>query len=147
MQLLVRTARKAGNEHKLEVTRKRLHDPAVNIKLGATYLGFLRRTFGGNPALAIAGYNAGEGAALRWLRKLKGTALDELIDRIPYDQTRRYTKRVLSSLFAYSVLYGRGTARIPRLGQKLPAAKRVAFGRRAKAKKAKKAKRRRAKRR
>jgi soluble lytic murein transglycosylase len=147
MQLLVRTARKAGNEHKLEVTRKRLHDPAVNIKLGATYLGFLRRTFGDNPALAIAGYNAGEGAALRWLRNLKGTALDEFIDRIPYDQTRRYTKRVLSSLFAYSVLYNRGTARVPRLGQKLPAAKRVAFGRRAKAKKVKKAKRKRAKRR
>jgi soluble lytic murein transglycosylase len=129
MQLLIRTARKAGNEHRIDVTRRRLHDPAVNIKLGATYLGFLHSTFGGSPALAVAGYNAGEGAVMRWLRKIRGVPLDEFLDRIPYDQTRRYTKRVLSSLFAYSVLYRRGARRIPRLGQKLPVAKRLAFGR------------------
>jgi soluble lytic murein transglycosylase len=137
MQLLIRTARKAGNEHRIDVTRRRLHDPAVNIKLGATYLGFLHRTFGGNPALAVAGYNAGEGAVMRWLRKLRGVPLDELLDRVPYDQTRRYTKRVLSSLFAYSVLYRRGERRIPRLGQKVPAVKRVAFGRKKKNRKRK----------
>ena len=132
MQLLLRTARRAGNEHRMDVSRRRLHDPAVNIKLGSTYLGFLHRTFGQSPALAVAGYNAGEGAVLRWLRKTPDVPLDEFVDRIPYDQTRRYTKRVLSSLFAYSVLYGTGEDRIPRLRQKLPRASRIAFGRRKK---------------
>ena len=129
MQLLVRTAARAGSEHNMEVNRRRLHDPAVNIKLGATYLGFLRRTFGGNPALAIAGYNAGEGAAMRWVRKMGNVPLDELLERIPYDQTRRYTKRVLSSLFAYSVLYRAGQQRIPRLGQRVPRPQKASLGR------------------
>lgn len=128
MQLLVRTAARAGSEHNMEVNRRRLHDPAVNIKLGATYLGFLRRTFGGNLALAIAGYNAGEGAAMRWVRKMGNEPLDELLERIPYDQTRRYTKRVLSSLFAYSVLYRAGQQRIPRLGQQVPRPQKASLG-------------------
>jgi peptidoglycan lytic transglycosylase len=141
MQLLLRTAQRAGNEHKLEVTRRRLKDPAINIKVGTTYLGFLFRSFGKVPALAISGYNAGEGATLKWLRRFGKIPLDQFIDRIPYDQTRRYTKRVLSSFFTYAVLYEKGLQRIPRLGQKLPPARLAAFSikkKRAKKKSAKK---------
>ena len=101
----------------------------MNIKLGATYLGFLRQTFGGSPALAIAGYNAGEGAVARWLRQMGQVPLDEFLDRIPYDQTRRYTKRVLSSLFTYSVLHRPARQRLVRLGQTLPGVTRVTLGR------------------
>ena len=120
MQLILPTARTAGAQHRLQVTRELLQDPTVNIKLGTTYLGFLHRTFGRTAPLAIAGYNGGEGAVYRWLGQFGRVALDEFIERIPYDQTRRYTKRVLSSLFVYSVLYGHGAARIPKLGQRLP---------------------------
>ena len=128
MQLLIRTAKRAGSAHRLEVDRQRLHDPAVNIKLGATYLGFLRRTFDGNLALAIAGYNAGEGAVLKWLKRMGSVPLDEFLDRIPYDQTRRYTKRVLSSLLTCSVLSRPASQRIPRLSQKLPTPQRASLG-------------------
>jgi soluble lytic murein transglycosylase len=128
MQLLLRTAKRAGNEHRIEVDRRRLKDPAVNIKVGTTYLSFLYRSFGKAAPLAISGYNAGEGATLKWLRRMGRIPMDEFLDRIPYDQTRRYTKRVLSSLFTYSVLYGRGLQRIPRIGQRLPRARLVRFG-------------------
>ncbi|MBW2733492.1 MAG: hypothetical protein JRH20_13985, partial [Deltaproteobacteria bacterium] len=49
------------------------------------------------------------------------------VERIPYDQTRRYTKRVLASFFAYSVLHGR-RHRVPLIPQQLPAIKRASFG-------------------
>jgi soluble lytic murein transglycosylase len=127
MQLILPTARTAGSLYKLEVTRESLRDPVQNIKLGASYLGFLMRTFSTLP-LVIAGYNAGEGAVGKWLRELGQVPLDELIERIPYDQTRRYTKRVLSSVFTYAVLYGQGAARVPRLGQRLPPVKKGSFG-------------------
>jgi soluble lytic murein transglycosylase len=130
MQLILPTARAAGSEHGLKVTRETLHDPAANIKLGSTYLGFLLRAFQGNIPLAIASYNAGEGAAYRWLRAMGKVPLDEFLDRIPYDQTRRYTKRVLSTLFTYSALYGGRAARIPRIGQRLPVVRPRAFGKR-----------------
>ncbi len=119
MQLILSTARAAGNQHKLTVTRRRLQDPAVNIKLGATYLGFLYKVFGALP-LTISGYNAGEGATHRWIKRFGKIPLDEFLERIPYDQTRNYTKRVLSTLLTYSVLYRKGKARIPRITQKIP---------------------------
>lgn len=134
MQLLLPTAKRAGSEHRLEITRKRLKDPVVNIKVGTTYLSFLYRSFRDNSALAIAGYNAGEGAVLKWLKRQGRVPLDQFIDHIPYDQTRRYTKRVLSSLFTYSVLYGQGTGRIPRLKQTLPGPEQVSFSRAKKSK-------------
>lgn len=120
MQLIMPTARTAARLHNIEVHRKLLHDPAVNIKLGATYLGFLTHGFKETFPLTISGYNAGEGATLRWLRRFKKLSLDELIEQIPYDQTRQYTKRVLSSLFTYSVLYGAPSERVPRIPNKLP---------------------------
>jgi len=120
MQMILPTAKTSARQFKLKVSRQVLHDPAVNIKLGANYLGFLMRAFKTTYPLAIAGYNAGEGATLRWLGRFKKSSLDELIERIPYDQTRRYTKRVLSSLFTYSVLYGEKKGRVPRIPRKLP---------------------------
>jgi soluble lytic murein transglycosylase len=123
MQLLVRTARSRAGTQADEVNRKRLQDPALNIRLGASYLGFLRKGFKGVLPLAVAGYNAGEGAVFRWLKKRSRIPLDEFMELIPYDQTRRYTKRVLSSLLTYAVLYLPKKRRIPRIGQKLPKVK------------------------
>jgi soluble lytic murein transglycosylase len=83
--------------------RQALHDPAINITIGARELGQLWRAYNGSAPLAIAGYNAGEAAVNHWLRdpERAGLQLDEFIEAIPYDETRGYTKRVLASYFAY----------------------------------------------
>jgi soluble lytic murein transglycosylase len=83
--------------------RQALHDPAINVAIGCRELGALYKLYAGNPALTIAGYNAGEGAVNRWLKdpERANLATDEWIESIPYDETRGYTKRVLSSYFAY----------------------------------------------
>jgi soluble lytic murein transglycosylase len=89
--------------------RVALHDPAINITIGARELGQLWNAFERNAGLAIAGYNAGEGAVRRWLadpERADVMALDEFIEAIPYDETRGYTKRVLASFFAYRWLEG-----------------------------------------
>lgn len=135
MQLIMPTARAAGKRFGLTVNRRRLHDPSLNIKLGAAYLGSLSRMFSGVIPLAISGYNAGGGAPAKWIKRFGKIPLDEFIERIPYDQTRGYTKRVLSSLFIYSTLYEKGQARVPLIGQGIPA---VSFKKRKKRKKPKK---------
>lgn len=128
MQMILPTARAAGSLHHIDVDRKKLKDPAVNIKLGTTFLSFLWKTFHKKLPLAIAGYNAGHGAVYRWLKKRGHYDLDVFLETIPYDQTRRYTKRVLASYFAYSVLYGSKSI-IPQLTQKLPKIRKLrAFG-------------------
>ena len=88
--------------------RAALRDPAINVAIGARELGSLWALFGANAALAIAGYNAGEGAVKRWLAEPEraGMVLDEFVEAIPYDETRGYTKRVLASYFAYRWLEG-----------------------------------------
>jgi len=101
-QMLVRTAQRFAEGR---VSRETLLDPARNLELGSRFLGFLLQHFGGAVPLAIAGYNAGEGAVDRWLRERGDLELDEFLETIPYDETRNYTKRVLASYAAYSWLY------------------------------------------
>jgi soluble lytic murein transglycosylase len=101
-QMLVKTAARFSVR---SVSRETLLDPAKNVELGSKYLGFLLERYGGMAPLAIASYNGGEGAVDRWLRERGELELDEFLETIPYDETRNYTKRVLSSYLSYSWLY------------------------------------------
>ena len=74
MQLMPATAARFG------VTR--IFDPRQNIEGGARYVRFLLDTFGGNVQLALAGYNAGEGAVIKY----GGVP--------PYSETREYVRRI-----------------------------------------------------
>ncbi|HGM5424903.1 TPA: lytic transglycosylase domain-containing protein [Pseudomonas aeruginosa] len=63
-------------------------DPESNIRGGTKHLARLYRTFGGNLKLAIAAYNAGEGA----VRKYGGIP--------PYEETQNYVSRIMAGLAA-----------------------------------------------
>jgi soluble lytic murein transglycosylase len=104
-QMLVKTAKRFANG--AIVTRELLQDPAKNLEIGSRFLGFLWKHFDAAAPLAIAGYNAGEGAVDRWLGERGDLAMDEFMETIPFDETRNYTKRVLASYFTYSWLYGK----------------------------------------
>ncbi len=101
-QMLVKTAKRFTERN---VSREMLMDPARNLEVGSRFLAFLLERYHRKAPLAIAGYNAGEGAVDRWLGERGDLALDEFLETIPYDETRNYTKRVLSSFLSYSWLY------------------------------------------
>jgi soluble lytic murein transglycosylase-like protein len=75
MQLMPGTAARFG------VTN--IFDPKQNIEGGARYMRFLLDAFGGDIALALAGYNAGEGAVLKYGRRIP-----------PYRETQEYVRRI-----------------------------------------------------
>jgi soluble lytic murein transglycosylase len=112
-QMLVKTARRFTER---TVTRESLLDPARNLEVGSRLLSFLLDRYGGAAPLAIASYNAGEGAVDRWLAdpERADMPLDEFLETIPYDETRNYTKRVLSSYITYAWLYD-GKQPVPEL--------------------------------
>jgi soluble lytic murein transglycosylase len=105
MQLMAATARQLTHGTPLVADEPALHRPDVSITLGARFLGSLRVSFASNPALAIAAYNGGAAAVRRWLGERGADDFDVFVERIPFDETRGYIKRVLSSQAAYAYLY------------------------------------------
>ncbi len=78
MQLIPDTARRFGVSNS--------YDPAQNIRGGMAYLRWLLAYFEGDVSLALAGYNAGEGA------------VDKYLGVPPYAETRNYVLKILISL-------------------------------------------------
>jgi soluble lytic murein transglycosylase len=106
MQLIVPTARSFAQPLGLPHDPRSLTRPEVNIKLGCRVLGELtHKTFAGQPLMAIPGYNAGPGRPRKWLRERPNVDYDVWIELIPLRETRRYTKRVLTSRAVYAALY------------------------------------------
>jgi soluble lytic murein transglycosylase len=110
MQLIVPTARRAARGTPFTASAASLKRPRVNVALGCRELGHLAQQFEQNPLLAIPAYNAGPGRAAAWLRDRPSMDFDVWVERIPFLETRRYTKRVLSSRAIYAFLYDRKEA-------------------------------------
>ncbi len=76
MQLMPATARRFG------VTS--IYDPKQNIEAGVRYMRWLLDFFDQDVVLALAGYNAGEGAVLKFGRRVP-----------PYRETQEYVRRIV----------------------------------------------------
>jgi peptidoglycan lytic transglycosylase len=103
MQLMPQTARRTARYWGMQ--RPDVTDlliPSVNIALGAAHLRTLLDRLDGQIPLALAGYNAGIHAVVRWL-PAKSVPGDVWIENIPYNETREYVQRILwhSLLFAW----------------------------------------------
>lgn len=105
MQLIMPTAQGVARSLKIKVDESALKKPEVNVKLGCKLLGNLRGMFPSAPVMAIPSYNAGAGATKRWLRNRSNDDFDLWVEHITYDETRGYTKRVLSTMAVYAYLY------------------------------------------
>lgn len=75
MQLMPATAVRFG------VTS--IYDPKQNIDAGVKYMRWLLNKFGGDVVLALAGYNAGEGAVMKYGNQIP-----------PYRETQEYVRRI-----------------------------------------------------
>lgn len=121
MQLIQPTAEAMAKREGLATPRSAdLDDPKTNIRLGTRYLRRLRELVGDDAVLMAAGYNAGPGRPRRWLEERIGAELDEFVENIPYRETRRYVKSVMTAYARYKWLYE--GCRTPALSLSLPPA-------------------------
>jgi soluble lytic murein transglycosylase len=117
MQLMPSTGRHVAKAIKLPYSGlATLTDPESNIRLGTTYLGQMAERYGGNYVLATAAYNAGPHRVDRWLPE-DGTIDARIwIENIPFNETRKYVKRVLA---AQTIFHWRLTGEMRRLSDEL----------------------------
>jgi soluble lytic murein transglycosylase len=79
-----------------------LLDPERNVEFSAWYLASLLKRFDGSLPLAIASYNGGPHNVRLWMRESgPEVPLDAFLERIPFSQTHRYVRRVLTHYAAY----------------------------------------------
>ena len=103
MQLMPATARSAARELSIPWTgRTTLTDSTANIRLGTHYLGQMLDRFDDNPVLATAAYNAGPHRVRDWLPTTGTIDARIWIENIPFNETRRYVRRVLSDDVIFS---------------------------------------------
>ncbi len=85
MQLMPPTAQRYGVRAGVNTPiEKKLTDPKTNIRAGSRYLRYLIDLFPGELELALAAYNAGEGAVQRYGNKIPN-----------YPETKNYVKTVM----------------------------------------------------
>lgn len=114
MQIMPRTGHLlADRTHDLSFDAGDLEDPTVAIGYGMVYLELLMLRFGGAFPLAVASYNAGPFNVSNWMRGTGADmSIDELVEHIPYRETRDYVKKVTAGYAAYVDLYGPPGARL-----------------------------------
>ena len=105
MQLIMPTAQIVAKQLQVPVSEEALLLPETNVALGCKLLSNLHAAFPGHQELAVPSYNAGAGATRRWLNERTSDDFDLWVENISYDETRGYTKRVLSTMGVYSYLY------------------------------------------
>lgn len=87
-------------------TAEMLYQPEVNVRLGAAFVRWLLDRFDSNYTLAAAAYNAGPYAVDGWVEAFGTEDMVLFIERIPYRETREYTRRVERNRIIYAALYG-----------------------------------------
>lgn len=108
MQLLPKTAKLLARQARVRYSRNKLFEPEYNIKLGTLYLKGLLNSTGG-PEQALAAYNAGEDRIASWSAERKFEEIAELVESIPFTETREYVQIVLRNAGAYRMIYGTGS--------------------------------------
>jgi soluble lytic murein transglycosylase len=117
MQLMPATGRQVARQIKLAYTGlDTLTDPNQNIRLGTSYLGSMIERYDGNHVPATAAYNAGPHRVDRWLPRSSGVDARIWIENIPFNETRKYVRRVLA---AETIFHWRLTGETRRLSDSL----------------------------
>ena len=107
MQVLPKTAKLLAKELKVRYVKTKLFEPDYNLQLGMLYIASLLRATGA-PEYALAAFNAGEDRIAAWRAERNYEEIPELVESIPFTETRDYVQIVLRNADLYRMVYGPG---------------------------------------
>ena len=105
MQLMPETFEWLQSKTGETLTEDDLFDPEVNIRYGCYLLHILLSEFSGEQDVAVAAYHAGIGNVSKWLQDERYSSNGKHLQRIPFDSTAAYVKRVKKAQRIYAALY------------------------------------------
>jgi soluble lytic murein transglycosylase len=88
-----------------DFTPDSLYRPEVNIYFANWYLANLSQEFKGNLVLMLAAYNGGRGNVQKWMSERHWSGDVDEIDQIPFPETQKFVKSVLTLYQRYLQLY------------------------------------------
>jgi soluble lytic murein transglycosylase len=107
MQVLPKTGKRLAKQLNVRYVKTKLFDPEYNLELGMLYIADLQRATGA-PEYALAAFNAGEDRIAAWRAERNYEEIAELVESIPFTETRDYVQIVLRNAEVYRRIYGPG---------------------------------------
>jgi len=105
MQVLPQTGRLMARQLRVRYTKTSLYQPDFNLEVGMVYVAGLLRNLGA-PEYALAAFNAGEDRIALWRSERNYDEIPELVESIPFTETRDYVQIVLRNAEVYRRIYG-----------------------------------------
>ncbi len=105
MQVLPKTGKLLAKQLRVRYAKDKLFEPDFNIELGMVYISNLVRQTGALE-YAAAAYNAGEDRIAAWKAERNYEEIPELVESIPFTETREYVQVVLRNTEVYRMIYG-----------------------------------------
>ena len=105
MQVLPQTGRLMARQLRVRYTKTSLYQPDFNLEVGMVYVAGLLRNLGA-PEYALAAFNAGEDRIALWRSERNYEEIPELVESIPFTETRDYVQIVLRNAEVYRRIYG-----------------------------------------
>jgi soluble lytic murein transglycosylase len=99
------TTIRVAKELKLPYDPGKLYEPEFNVMTASWYIGRLLQKFKGQVPLGAGSFNSGPRPVMRWLDMYGDREMDELVELVPYTQTREYMKKVTENYARYRYLY------------------------------------------
>jgi soluble lytic murein transglycosylase len=105
MQVLPQTGRLMARQLRVRYTKNSLFEPDFNLEVGMVYVTGLLHNLGA-PEYALAAFNAGEDRIALWRAERNYDEIPELVESIPFTETRDYVQIVLRNAEVYRMIYG-----------------------------------------
>jgi soluble lytic murein transglycosylase len=105
LQMIPPTTMRVAKELKIPYDPGRLYEPEYNIETGSWYIGHLLKKFKSQVPIGAGSFNCGPRPVMRWVDQYGDREIDELVELVPFSQTREYMKKVTENFARYLYLY------------------------------------------
>lgn len=105
LQMIPPTTLRVAKELGIPYDPGKLYEPEYNVRTGSWYIGHLLAKFKGQIPIGAGSFNSGPKPVMKWLDTNGDRPIDELVELVPFTQTREYMKKVTENYARYRYLY------------------------------------------